>query len=167
MGIGLAVPNAGNGNSAGGTEPTNDTLFAGTDNAGVNADEQETSPGTLTAAAVPAPAEFPVAPAGELAAGLAMGNTPHSTVISTITCPAQTWVGREWAEGEEDVRDLPCLSCGICDGVASMGGKRYMDENFERQYNGWWVNFCQCSGNLQVQAVMTAPQLCTCCVRGA
>jgi hypothetical protein len=54
-----------------------------------------------------------------------------------------TFVAMAMAECEEEFEDLPCLLCG-CGKVASVGGRRYMDENYEVVDGGWLVPWCDC-----------------------
>ena len=45
---------------------------------------------------------------------------------------------------EGEFSDMPCLKCATCSGIVSVGGEEYMNQNYEREFNGWWVDWCHC-----------------------
>ena len=70
------------------------------------------------------------------------GPTAAGTTTTTTTTTTALVVD------EQADPDLPCLECGLCGGIASLGGARYMPTEYQLvPGDGWEVPRCECASS--------------------
>ena len=84
---------------------------------------------------------------GSYSSGGSNGPAPYSSLGGPNGPPPTTTTTTALVVDESADPDLPCLECGLCGGIASLGGARYLPTEYQQVPGGGWeVPRCECPG---------------------